>query len=83
MSPRRILDTPTLSPASECAPTSPEPKEEVRVRGWGSPNSDDWRKGLALRLFCVRGDCVTFTNLAMTPLPLNMNERHSESVIIK
>ncbi len=24
-----------------------------RVRGWGSPNSDDWRKSLALCLLCV------------------------------
>jgi hypothetical protein len=26
----------------------------LRLRGWGSPNSDDWRKGLALCLLCVR-----------------------------
>ncbi len=25
----------------------------LRVRGWGSPNSDDWRKGLALCLLCA------------------------------
>ncbi len=24
----------------------------MRVRGWGSPNSDDWRKSLALFLLC-------------------------------
>jgi hypothetical protein len=24
----------------------------LRVRGWGSPNSDDWRKSLALCLLC-------------------------------
>jgi hypothetical protein len=38
-----------------CAPP-PEPKGEghtrLRARGWGSPNSDDWRKSLALCLFC-------------------------------
>ena len=41
--------------ASECAP----PPERGggghirrRVRGWGSPNSDDLRKSLALCLFC-------------------------------
>jgi hypothetical protein len=37
--------TPTLSSASECAP--PEPKG-----GGGGPNSEDWRKGLALFLRC-------------------------------
>jgi hypothetical protein len=46
------LPTP-LSPAS--VPLPPELKGVVghtrlRVRGWGSPNSDDWRKGLALCL---------------------------------
>jgi hypothetical protein len=25
----------------------------LRVRGWGSPNYDDWRKSLALCLLCV------------------------------
>jgi hypothetical protein len=24
----------------------------LRGRGWGNPNSDDWRKGLALCLLC-------------------------------
>jgi hypothetical protein len=48
------LPTP-LSPAS--VPLPPEPgggggHTRLRVSGWGSPNSDDWRKGLAL--------CVTF-----------------------
>jgi hypothetical protein len=38
-------------------PPPPQPKEGGltlsggRVRGWGSPNSDDWRKRLALCLF--------------------------------
>jgi hypothetical protein len=40
---------PPLSPAS--VPLPPEPKggghTRLRVRGWGSPNSDDWRKSLA------------------------------------
>jgi hypothetical protein len=41
-------------------PSPPEPKRGVApwhtrlwVRGWGSPNSNDWRKGLALCLVCV------------------------------
>ncbi len=46
---------PPLPPASESLP--PEPKEgehtRLRVRRWGGPNSDDWRKSLALCLLCV------------------------------
>ncbi len=37
-------------------PPSPEPNRgqtRLRVMGWGSPNSDDWRKSLALCLLCV------------------------------
>jgi len=37
MSPRRNWDSPT-------------PLSRQRVRGWGSPNSDDWRKSLELCL---------------------------------
>ncbi len=53
MSLRRNWDSPNSSLASECAP----PPRTVGgggghtrqgVRGWGSPNSDDWRKSLAL-----------------------------------
>jgi hypothetical protein len=45
------------SPASEFA-LSPEPgggggvHTRLRVRVWGSPNSDDWRESLALCLLC-------------------------------
>ncbi len=48
------LPTP-LSPAS--VPLPPEPggrgHTRLRVRGWGSPSSDDWRKSLALCLLCA------------------------------
>ncbi len=44
----------------------PEPKggghTRVRVRGWGSPNSDDWRKSLALCLLCGVIECVSLIN---------------------
>ncbi len=46
------LFLPPLSLASECAPP-PGTKgghTRLRVRGWGSPNSNDWRKSLALCL---------------------------------
>ncbi len=56
MSPRQNWDSPTPSLASECAP-SPRTKgrghTRLRAMGWGSPNSDDWRKSLALCLLCA------------------------------
>ncbi len=46
---------PPLSPAS--VPLPPELKggrhTRLRVRGWGSPNSEDWRKSLSLCLLCA------------------------------
>ncbi len=51
-----LASNPSL--ASECAPPRPPPRTDgegetrLRVRGWGSPNSDDWRKSLALCLLC-------------------------------
>jgi hypothetical protein len=45
---------PPLSPAS--VPLPPEPggggHTGLRARGWGNPNSHDWRKSLALCLLC-------------------------------
>jgi hypothetical protein len=51
-----------LSPCSECAPPPRtgrgggrgEGHTPLRVRGWLTPNSDDWRKSLALCLLCGR-----------------------------
>ncbi len=48
MSPRRHWDSPNPYLASECAPPPRTGHTRLRVRGWGSPNSDDWRKSLAL-----------------------------------
>ncbi len=42
MSHRRNWDVPVTSPRKRACPS----------RGWGSPNSDDWRKSLAL-LVCL------------------------------
>ncbi len=44
-----------LSPTSVHLPTEPGGRGHTRrgVRGWGSPNSDDWRKSLALCLLCA------------------------------
>ncbi len=56
MSPRRNWDSPTPSLVSECA-SPPGIKggghTRMRVRGWGSPNFNDWRKSLALCLLCA------------------------------
>ncbi len=56
LSPRPNRNPPP-PPASKCAP-SPEPKlgahTWLRVSGWGCPNSDDWRKSLALCLLFGR-----------------------------
>ncbi len=53
--PRRNWDYPNPSIASECAPP-PQPGGgghiRLRMRGWGSPNPDDWRKSLTLCLLC-------------------------------
>jgi hypothetical protein len=58
MSSRRNWDSPSPSHASECA-TPPRTggvggHARLRVRGWGSPNSDDLRS-LALCLLCGEG----------------------------
>jgi hypothetical protein len=52
MSPRRNWDSPNPSLAGECAPPPSTGDTRLRVRGWGSPNSDDWKKSLALCLLC-------------------------------
>ncbi len=55
MSPRRNWDSPNPSLASEYAPPPRNGRGQtrLRVRGWGSPNSDDLRKSLALCLLCA------------------------------
>jgi hypothetical protein len=53
MSPRQNWDS--LNP-SLASVWSPPPRTGggggIRVRGWGSPNSEDWRKSFALCLLC-------------------------------
>jgi hypothetical protein len=46
-----------LAPLPQASVSPPEPKGEAThspagKRGWGSPNSDDWRKILALCVLC-------------------------------
>jgi hypothetical protein len=51
MSPRWNWDFPIPPLSTASVPLPPEPKgghTRLRARGWGSPNSDDWRKSLAL-----------------------------------
>ncbi len=44
----------TLS-GKRVSPTPWTKHTRLRMRGWGSPNSDDWRKSLALCLLCGVG----------------------------
>jgi hypothetical protein len=58
MSPLLNWDSPTPSLASECVlPPGTNGGEggahSPAMGGWGSPNSDDWRKSLALCLLCA------------------------------
>jgi hypothetical protein len=58
MSPRRSRDSPNPSLACECAPPpitggGGGTHTRLRLKGWGSPNSDDMRKSLALCLLCA------------------------------
>ncbi len=63
------LSHPPFSPAS--VPLPPEPKggghTRLRVRGWGSPNSDDWRKSLAFSLLCASNP---FSGSTLPPYPV-------------
>jgi hypothetical protein len=58
MSPRRNWESPNPSLASECAPPPRTGGGHIRlwVRGWGSPNSDDWKKSLALSVLYAVGE---------------------------
>jgi hypothetical protein len=56
----RIGTPPTPLPLAS-VPLPPGPKgggghTRLRLRGWGSPNSDDWKKSLALWLLCGLSD---------------------------
>ncbi len=74
MYPRRNWDSPNPSLASKCAPpprtwgggghTCP------RVRGWGSPNSDDLRKSLALCLLCSWNS--RYSSRCLTDFPVGL-----------
>jgi hypothetical protein len=62
-----LVEIGTPHPLShECAPPPPPTKggghTRLRVREWRSPNSDDWRKSLALCLLCVYGTYKVYIN---------------------
>ncbi len=46
------IGNPTPSPTIVSLPDQRGVHTCLRVRGWGSPNSDDWRKSLVLCLLC-------------------------------
>ncbi len=56
MSPRRTWDTPQPLSRQRVCPSPPNRggrgHTRLRVRGWGRPNSVDWRKSLVLCLLC-------------------------------
>jgi hypothetical protein len=47
----------------------------LQVRGWGSPNSDDWRKSLAFCLLCAvtlqYHQKLVYTDSGLPPIPLD------------
>ncbi len=59
MSPRRNWDSPQPLSRKRVCPPPPDQRvgghPRLRLRGWGSSNSDDWRKSLALCLLCAAG----------------------------
>ncbi len=66
----------TLSRNASVHPLPPGPKgghTRLRLRGWGSPNSDDWRKSLALCLLCA-GRSPPPTRHNSTPAPTSLME---------
>ncbi len=54
-----LVEIGTLPPPLSPASVPPVPKDggahSPAGEGWGSPNSDDWRKSLALCLLCGAG----------------------------
>ncbi len=65
MSPRRNWDSPTPSPASECASPPPKPKgghTRLRVRGWGDPITTTRPKALHSAYSVLLRDCVLLSS---------------------
>ncbi len=62
----------------ECAPPLRNQRGEghtrLRVKGWGSPNSDDWRKSLALCLLCDIY-CTHIVSCLLSCFPYNFLKR--------
>ncbi len=74
MSPRRYWDSSTPSLASVCA---------TRVRGWGSPNSDDWRKLSTLPTLWVGERCSCLVSAPVTFDYVGSKEVSSGSFLTK
>jgi hypothetical protein len=66
MSPRRNWDT--LNPIRQRV--YPSPRTRLRVRGWGSPNSDDWRVKASHSAYSVPKSNFSLTYLMFCPLPV-------------
>jgi hypothetical protein len=71
-----IMSTTVYVPSSELGLSQPLPQNRgggeghtrLRVRGWGSPNSDDLRKNLALCLLC--GDLPSLLSYDLLDVPV-------------
>ncbi len=77
----RIGTSPSTLP--QASVSSYEPRgghTRLRVRGVGSPNSDDWRKSLPLCLLCASSNiCIPFTGKSQLP-HLNFPEEQAYTV---
>ncbi len=76
MSPRRNWDSPPPLPQA-CVPPPPQPKggtpTRLRVRGWGSPIFDDWRKSTLPTLRYILKILVSFKDHKLSPCPATVN----------
>ncbi len=71
LSPRLNWDPPTPLPQANVLPPGTKGGRvhtRLRVRGWGSPNSDDWRESLVLCLLCAWVSPLRFLPTILPPI---------------
>jgi hypothetical protein len=84
MSPRRNWDSPTPSLASECAPP-PGTKGHtcLRMRGWGSPNSDDRGEKAEHSAYSVKSTITLCFYRRITTSSLHLQNFYKSKELIK